>query len=123
MTGILALRDVRTALLGTALGSLVVADDLATRPVVTVTPRDDLHTALRRLTSLNLDEIPVVDPADPSRLVGLLGRKELVAVYTREIDALRARGHPPTASRARPLPGEPVRIQDEPDPSPGSASA
>ncbi len=92
MTGILALRDVRTALLGTALGSLVVADDLATRPVVAVTPRDDLHTALRRLTSLNLDEIPVVDPADPSRLVGLLGRRELVAVYTREIDALRAPG-------------------------------
>ena len=90
LTGIFALRDVRTALLGTALGPLVVADDLATRPVVTVTPRDDLHTALRRLTALNLDEIPVVDPDDPSKLLGLLGRRELVAAYTGEIEALRA---------------------------------
>ncbi len=90
LTGIFALRDVRSALLGTALGSLVVADDLATRPVVTVTPRDDLHTALRRLTALNLDELPVVDPDDPAKLVGLLGRRELVASYTREIESLRA---------------------------------
>jgi CIC family chloride channel protein len=90
LTGIFALRDVRSALLGAPLGGLVVADDLATRPVVTVTPRDDLHTALRRLTALNLDEVPVVDPDDPSRLLGLLGRRELVAVYTREIESLRA---------------------------------
>jgi CIC family chloride channel protein len=92
LTGIFGLRDVRTALLGTALGGLVVADDLATRPVVTVTPRDDLHTALRRLTALNLDEVPVVDPDDPTKLLGLLGRRELIAVYTREIEALRAPG-------------------------------
>jgi CIC family chloride channel protein len=59
---------------------------------VTVTPRDDLHTALRRLTALNLDEVPVVDPDDPARLLGLLGRRELIAVYTREIEALRAPG-------------------------------
>jgi CIC family chloride channel protein len=90
LTGIFGLRDVRSALLGSALGPLVVADDLATRPVVTVTPRDDLHTALRRLTALNLDEIPVVDPDDPGKLLGLLGRRELVAAYTREIEALRA---------------------------------
>jgi CIC family chloride channel protein len=44
------------------------------------------------LTSLNHDEIPVVDPDDPSRLVGLLGRRELVAAYTREIEALRSPG-------------------------------
>ncbi len=89
--GIFSLRDVRLALLGSDVGPLVIADDLATHSVVTVTPRDDLHTALRRLTELNLDEIPVVDPEDPTRLVGLLGRRELVAAYTAQIDALRAR--------------------------------
>ena len=71
-TGIFSLRDVRLALLGSNLGPLVLAADLATRPVVTVTPGDDLHTALRRLTELNLDEIPVVAPDDPTRLLGLL---------------------------------------------------
>lgn len=32
----------------------------------------------------------MVDPDDPARLLGLLGRRELVAVYTREIESLRA---------------------------------
>ncbi len=57
---------------------------------MTVTPRDDLHTALRRLTELNLDEIPVVDPDDPSHLLGLLGRRELVSAYSAQIEALRS---------------------------------
>ena len=89
--GIFSLRDVRLALLGSRVGGLVIADDLATRPVLTVTPQDDLHTALRRLTELNLDEIPVVDPDTPTRLIGLLGRHELVAAYSAQVDALRAR--------------------------------
>ena len=72
LTGIFTLRDVRLALLGSDWGPLVLADDLATRPVLTVTPDDDLHTALRRLTELNIDEIPVVAPDDPTRLIGLL---------------------------------------------------
>jgi len=89
LTGIFSLRDVRLALLGSNLGPLVVADDLATRPVVTVTPGDDLHTALKRLTERNLDEIPVVAPDDPTRLLGLLSRRELVSAYTNQIEDLR----------------------------------
>ncbi|MBV8382371.1 MAG: chloride channel protein, partial [Planctomycetaceae bacterium] len=50
LTGIFSLRDVRMALAGSNLGPLVVAADLAARPVVAVTPKDDLHTALKRLT-------------------------------------------------------------------------
>ena len=57
--------------------------------MVTVTPGDDLHTALKRLTELNLDEIPVVSPDDPAQLLGLLSRRELVAAYTNQIEALR----------------------------------
>ena len=90
LVGIFSLRDIRTALLGTNLGPLVVADDLAMRPVRTVSPRDDLHTALRRMTELNLDEIPVVAPDDPSRLLGLLSRHELVSAYSGQIETLRS---------------------------------
>jgi CIC family chloride channel protein len=91
LTGIFSLRDVRLALAGSTAGALVLADDLAMRPVVTVTVQDDLHTALKRLTNLNLDEIPVVATDDPSRLIGLLSRRELVAAYSRQIEVLRAR--------------------------------
>lgn len=90
LTGIFNLHDIRLALIGTEWGPLVIADDLARRPVSTVTLDDDLHTALRRLTKLNSEEIPIVAPEDPTRLIGLLGRRELVAAYTARIQALRA---------------------------------
>jgi CIC family chloride channel protein len=90
LTGIFTLRDVRLALLGSDWGPLVLATDLATRPVLTVTPGDDLHTAMRRLTELNVDEIPVVAPEDATHLVGLLHRRELVSAYSTQIQALRS---------------------------------
>ena len=90
LTGIFNLRDIRLALAGSDWGPLVVADDLAHRPVVSVTPEDDLHTALKRLTKLNSEEIPVVATDDPTRLVGLLSRHELVTAYSTRIEALRA---------------------------------
>jgi CIC family chloride channel protein len=92
LTGIFGLRDVRQALAGSSLGGLVIAADIASRPVIAVTPKDDLHTALKRLTELNLDEIPVVAPDDPSRLLGLLSRRDLVAAYSGQIEALRSTG-------------------------------
>jgi CIC family chloride channel protein len=90
LTGIFTLRDLRLALLGSDWGPLVLATDLATRPVLTVTPGDDLHTALRRLTELNVDAIPVVATDDPTRLVGLLHRRELIAAYSAQVQALRS---------------------------------
>ncbi|MBX6313553.1 MAG: chloride channel protein, partial [Isosphaeraceae bacterium] len=92
LTGIFSLRDVRLALQGSNLGGLVVAADLGTRAISTVTPNDDLNTALKRMTELNLDEIPVVAPDDPTRLLGLFSRKTLVAAYTAQIEALRRPG-------------------------------
>ena len=90
LTGIFSLRDVRMALAGSDLGPLVLAADLAARPVVTVNPQDDLHTALKRLTQLNVDQIPVVSPDDPTHLIGLLSRRELVSSYTSQIETLRS---------------------------------
>jgi CIC family chloride channel protein len=89
LTGIFTLRDLRLALVGSEWGPLVLADDLATRPVLTVTPEDTLHTALRRMTELNVDEIPVVQPDDSTRLIGLLSRRELTSAYTALIQSLR----------------------------------
>ena len=90
LTGIFTLRDLRLALIGSEWGPLVLADDLAYRPVLSVTPDDNLHTALRYMTELNIDEIPVVDPEDPTSLVGLLSRRDLTLAYTALIDTLRS---------------------------------
>ena len=100
LTGIFTLRDLRIALVGSDWGPLVLADDLAHRPVLTVTPEDNLHTALRRMTELNIDELPVVDPKDPAHLLGLLSRRQLTLAYTSLIESLRA----PVATAPKPSP-------------------
>ncbi len=92
LTGKFNLRDLRIALVGSEWGPLVLADDLAHRPVVSVTPNDNLHTALLRLTELNTDEIPVVDPKDPTNLLGLFSRRDLTLAYTSLIESLRSPG-------------------------------
>jgi chloride channel protein, CIC family len=90
LTGIFSLHDLRLALVGSEWGPLVLADDLAYRPVLSVTPDDNLHTALRRMTELNTDEIPVVDPEDSTHLLGLLSRRDLTHAYSSLIDSLRS---------------------------------
>jgi chloride channel protein, CIC family len=106
LTGIFSLHDLRLALVGSEWGPLVLADDLAYRPVLSVTPDDNLHTALRRMTELNIDEIPVVDPGDSTRLLGLLSRRALTLAYSSLIESLRSN----EAIAAKPSPsGETVQ--------------
>jgi chloride channel protein, CIC family len=101
LTGIFSLRDLRLALAGSEWGPLVLADDLAHSPVLSVTPNDNLHTALRQMTELNIDEIPVVDPNDPMKLLGLLSRRSLTLAYTTLVDSLRSQKKPDGASLDR----------------------
>jgi CIC family chloride channel protein len=89
LSGIFSLRDLRTALTGTGAGALVLATDLATSPALTVTPRDDLHTALRRFTQKNIDEIPVVDSDGGRKIMGILSRRDVIAAYHDRVTEVR----------------------------------
>jgi len=93
MVGIFSLRDLRTVLTGDGAGRLVLATDIATSPVLTVAPDDDLHTALRRLTQKNIDEIPVVNPEQPAQPIGVLRRKDVIAAYHDRVTELRNEDH------------------------------
>jgi chloride channel protein, CIC family len=90
LVGIFSLSDLRGVLAGHASGSLVRAADIATTPVLTVNPDDDLHTALQRFTIKNIDEIPIVAETEPHRLLGMLRRKDLIAAYHDEIERLKS---------------------------------
>jgi len=89
MVGIFSLRDLRTVLTGDGAGELVLATDIATSPVLTVSADDDLHTALRRLTRKNIDEIPVVDQEEPGKVLGMLSRKHVISAYHDRVTELR----------------------------------
>ncbi|WP_336250642.1 chloride channel protein, partial [Stomatohabitans albus] len=56
-------------------------DDIATQRVTTVTTADMAWTAMRRMSLLNVGRLPVVDPTDRTKLIGLVSRADLVRAY------------------------------------------
>lgn len=83
--GIFSSDDVRAHLFNDALWELANARDVMTTRVVSVTPEDDLNTAMKRFTELNLDELPVVDCNNPARLLGMLRRRDAIACYNEKL--------------------------------------
>src|SRR5690606_8486211 len=81
LVGVFSVRDVRRYIYDEAVWNVVIAKDFMTTEVLSVTPDDTLNTAMRRFTRRNIDELPVVDPNDPTRLAGMLRRKEVIAAY------------------------------------------
>jgi CIC family chloride channel protein len=56
-----------------------------TTRIVSVAPQDDVNTALRRFTELNLDELPVVDAGSPPQLLGMLRRRDVIDCYNKKL--------------------------------------
>jgi CIC family chloride channel protein len=81
--GIFSTDDVRSYLYDEVIWQVANARDVMTSRVLSVTPEDDLGTALRRFTELNLDELPVLDSQEPTRLLGMLRRKDVIARYNK----------------------------------------
>lgn len=85
MVGIFSADDVRSWLYDDSIWTLAVARDVMVTKIVSVAPDDDLNTALQRFTALNLDELPVLDPNDEGKLLGMLRRKETIAAYNQSL--------------------------------------
>lgn len=102
LVGIFSLRDLRAVLTGNGSGRLIVAADIASQPVLTVKPDDDLHAALRRFTQKNIDYLPIVAQDQPRRVIGMLSRHDVIAAYHQKVTELQRRGHEGT-------PTEPLR--------------
>ena len=85
MIGIFSSDDVRAYLYDETIWHLAVARDIMVTDVVSVTPDDDLNAAMRHFTSLNLDELPVIDAEDRGKILGTLRHKETIAAYNRRV--------------------------------------
>lgn len=90
LVGIFTAHDVRAFIYDESIWQLTVARDIMTAQILRVTPDDDLNTALRRFTERNIDELPVVDPENPRRLLGMVRRKETIDFYNRQLAARKA---------------------------------
>lgn len=105
LVGIFSLSDIRQIMDDQTVGHLVVAGDLGTANVVTVTPDATLSQALTLFTKKNVNVLPVVEePGDASaqhgasrrisaprgpvgskRVIGMLSRQELIAAYRQRL--------------------------------------
>jgi CIC family chloride channel protein len=85
LKGVLSYVDYHHVISDENLRDLLVAKDLATDPVVTISPNDDLYTALERITSKDYSILPVVDPDRRGRLVGILTRRDIIGAYNKAV--------------------------------------
>lgn len=85
LKGIITRSDVLRALDKDPSGNTSVLQAGNSEVVVTY-PDDSLSAAAAKLLRHNIGRLPVVDRANPSRLVGYLGRREIMAARLRRLD-------------------------------------
>jgi CIC family chloride channel protein len=67
---------------GKGITGLTVAD-IMTREVLTCSPDDTLPAALRKLGQLDIGRLPVIDPFNPKKLIGMLRRTDIIRTYSK----------------------------------------
>lgn len=85
LTGIISFHDVRKVLLKMEKGSFPNAIDIATRKVVSATPKDNLQEALRKLGMMGISQLPVVADQNPKKIIGVVTEKDIISFYEREL--------------------------------------
>ena len=90
MIGIFTDDDVRMYLYDKTLWNLANARDVMSHRVVSVTPEDDLNTAIRAFTSIASNELPVVSEEDRGEVLGTIRQKDAVAAYNRRVVEIKS---------------------------------
>ncbi len=85
LSGIISVQDFLGVVFEQDLMDLVVVKELATIDVITVCVEDDLDTAMKRIGYRNIEQLPVVDPQNNNKLVGIISRRDMVSAYNRAL--------------------------------------
>ena len=83
LVGIFSSEDVRRYLYDDVLWKIANARDVMNEDVVTLQTDDDLNLAIGKFTELNVDELPVVSSDNKHKVIGVLRRKETIALYNK----------------------------------------
>ncbi|MBW1713380.1 MAG: chloride channel protein, partial [Deltaproteobacteria bacterium] len=67
------------------LHDIVVVKEIANKQVETVTPQDNLETALEKISTKDYATLPVIDSETDQRLVGIISRGDITSAYSRYI--------------------------------------
>jgi CIC family chloride channel protein len=85
MVGIVSMQDVKGVLHDKELRLSATVGDVCTRNVLTLTPDDNLYTAMTYFDVRGIAEIPVVESPEDQWVVGMLKRRDVVDAYNREV--------------------------------------
>lgn len=85
MIGIISLQDMRRVLFEDYIKEIVTVGELATEDVLVLTPDDNLTAAMKNFALMDIEEIPVVAPDNNKKVIGMLRRGDVIAIYNREI--------------------------------------
>jgi CIC family chloride channel protein len=86
LKGMITLADVESQM-DSESRKLTVAD-IATTSLITAYPDESLHDVVQRLGTKEVGRLPVIDRKDPSRLIGVLRRYDIVKAYAKAISKL-----------------------------------
>ncbi len=81
LVGIFSINDIRQVMFEETVAKLIVAKDVATPNVVTVSWDESLQAALNKMTMLNVDELPVVRDEDPDRIIAMVSKRDIIHCY------------------------------------------
>ncbi|MFW6324606.1 MAG: CBS domain-containing protein [Desulfovibrionales bacterium] len=71
------------------IGLILLVKDIATSRILSTSPSEDLRTVMHKFTEKNLDQIPVVRDDDPGELIGMLTRRDVIALYNKRVQKLK----------------------------------
>ncbi len=85
MTGVVSFQDIREIMLEDGLEHVVVMKELAETDLIKLFPHDNLTTAIKKFGIKDIDTIPVVDPEDHQKMIGILKRKDVIDTYNKAV--------------------------------------
>ena len=83
--GMISFQDLRTVLTKHEIDPLIIAADIASRDVVTVTENENLNEALEKFGRRDFDLLPVVSRGDTATIIGMLYRQDLINYYNQQL--------------------------------------
>jgi len=89
LTGMFSITDVREILVDRQLDNLLIMSELANEDIPVVTPNEDLASVLSRFIENEVNTLPVVDPDNPRRLLGMLRRNDVTRSYYKKLQTMK----------------------------------
>jgi CIC family chloride channel protein len=85
LSGVISMQDVKNILHDKDLRLSNTVGDICTRDVITLTPDDNLYTAMTLFDVKGIEEIPVVESHNDRWVLGMLKRRDVLAAYNHEV--------------------------------------